>query len=66
MTPEDKNLELFPDSFVLEHMERKSTCFEGLPSYIDLIITNRKAYFKKSMYIRISHFHKLTVVSIKS
>ena len=68
ITPEDKNLQLFADSFNLEHLIKKPTCFKGPPSCIDLIITNRKAYFKKGCVLEtgISDFHKLTAVSLKS
>ena len=68
MTPEDKNLQLFGNRFHLEHLIKKSICFKGSPSFIDLIITNRKAYFKKAYIIEtgISDFYKLTAVSLKS
>ena len=62
-----KNLHLFADSLNLEHLIKKPTCFKGPPSCIDLIITNRKAYFKKVCILEtgISNFHKLTAVSLK-
>ena len=68
MTPQDKNLQLFADSFNLEHLIKKPNCFKGSPSCIDLIITNRKAYLKKACILEtgISNFHKLTAVSLKS
>ena len=68
MTPEDRNLQVFADSFNLEHLIKKSTCFKGSPSCMDVIITNRKAYFKKACILEtgISDFHKLTAVSFKS
>ena len=70
MTPEDKNLQLFADSFNLEHLIKKPTCFKGSPSchLTDIIITNRKAYFKKACILETgkSDFHKLTAVSLKS
>ena len=49
MTPEDKNLQLFADSFNLEHLIRKPTFFKGSPSCIDLIITK---HISKGIYIR--------------
>ena len=60
MTPED--------SFNLEHLIKTPTCFKGSPSYIDLIITNRKTYFKKVEILetQILDFHKLTAVISKS
>ena len=48
MTPEDKNLQHFTNTFSLEHLINETTCFKGSPSCIDLIITNRKSYFKKT------------------
>ena len=68
MTPEDKNLQFFADSFDLEHLIKKSTCFKGSPSCIDLIITSKKAYLKKTCILEtgISDFHKLTAVTLKS
>ena len=68
MTPEDKNMQLFSDSFNLENLIKEATCFKGSPSCIDLIITNRKPYCKKTCLIEtgLSDFHKLTAVSVKS
>ena len=68
ITPEDKNLQHFPDTFSLEHLINEPTCFKGIPSCIDLIITNRKSYFKNTCVAvaGISHFHKLTAVSLRS
>ena len=68
MTPEEKNLEHFTDTFSLEHLINEPTCFKGSPSCIDLIMTNRKSYFKNTCVTvtGISDFHKLTAVSLKS
>ena len=68
MTPEDKNLQNFVDCFSLENLINEPTCFKGNPSCIDLIITNRKSYFKSTCVTvtGISDFHKLTAVSLKS
>ena len=49
MTPENTNLQHFTDSFNLENLIYEATCFKGLPSCIDLIITNRKPYFWKKI-----------------
>ena len=67
MTPEDQNLQHFTDTFSLERLINEPTCFKG-PSCIDLIITNRKSYFKNTCVIvtGISDFHNLTAVSLKS
>ena len=68
MTPEDKNLQHFTDTFSLEHLINEPTCFKRSPSCIDLIITNRKSYFKNACVTvtGISDFRKLTAVSLKS
>ena len=39
MTPENAYLQHFTDSFNLENLIPEATCFKGLPSCIDLIIT---------------------------
>ena len=68
MTTEDKKLQFLEDSFNLDRLIKKQICFEGFHSCIDLIIPNRKAYFKRTCILEtgISDFHKLTVVSLKS
>ena len=48
MIPENTNLQHFTDSFSLENLIHKAICFKGLPSCIDLIIINRKPYFKNT------------------
>ena len=68
MTLEDKNLQHFTDTLSLKHLINEPTCFKGSPSCKDLIITNRKSYFKNTCVTvtGISDFHKLTTVSLKS
>ena len=68
MNPEDKNLQHFTDTFSLEHLINEPTCFKESPSSKDLIITNRKSYFKNTFVTvtEISDFHKLTAVTLKS
>ena len=68
MTSEDKNLQHVTDTFSLKHLINEPTCFKGSPSCIDLIITNRKSYFKNTCVTvtGISDFHKLTAFSLKS
>ena len=65
VTPEDKNLQHFTDTFSLEHLINEPTCFKVSRSCIDLIITNRKSYFKNTCVTvtEVSDFHKLTAVS---
>ena len=59
MTPEDKNLQNFTDTFSLENHINEPTCFKGNPHCIDLILTNRKCYFKNTCVTEtgISDFH---------
>ena len=68
MTPEDKNLQNFTDTFSLDNLINEPTCFKGNPNCIDLILTNRKCYFKNTCVTEtgVSDFHKLTAVSLKS
>ena len=67
ITLEDKIVQLFSDSFNLEHLIKKLTCFKGSPSWIDHIIINRKLYFKSTRILETgtSDLHKLTAVSFK-
>ena len=65
MTPEDKNLQHFTDTFSIEHLINEPTCFKGNPSCKDLIITNKKSYFKNTC-VTVSDFNKLMAVSSKS
>ena len=68
MTPENTNLQHFTDSFNLENLIHEATCFKGLPSCINLIITNRKPYFKNICVTTtgMSDFLVSTAVSLKS
>ena len=68
MTLENTNLQHFTASFNPENLIHKATCFKGLPSCIDLIITNRKPYFKNACMTAtgISDFHKSISFSLKS
>ena len=68
MTPEDKNMQLFAESFNLENLIKEPTCFKRSPSCIDLIITSRKPYCEKTCLIEtgLSDFHKLVAVSLKT
>ena len=66
INPEDKNLH-FVNTFSLEHLINEPTCFKGSLSCIDLIITNRKSYFKNTCVTvtGISNFGKLMALSLK-
>ena len=68
MTPEDKNLQHFTDTFSIEHLINEPNCFKGNPSCKDLITTNKKSYFKNTCVTvtGISDFNKLTAASSKS
>ena len=65
---ENKNLQHLTDSSNLENSIHEATCFKGLVSCIDLIMTNRKSYFKITCVTvtGISVIHKLIGVSVKS
>ena len=54
--------------FQSRNLIHEATCFKGLSSCIDLIITNRKPYFKNACVTTtgMSDFQKLTAVSLKS
>lgn len=43
----------FIDTFGLEHLINKPTCFQKIPTYIDLNITNGKLYFK-NIYVTVN------------
>ena len=52
MTPEEKNLQFFADSFNLEHLIMKPACFKGSPSCTDLI---GKPSSKKHVYYKLEY-----------
>ena len=68
ITPEDKKLQYFTDAFSFDYLINEPTCFKGSLSCIDLIITNRKSYFKNTCVTvtGISNFRKLMALSLKS
>ena len=48
-TVEKKNLEVFMNTFDLECLTKEPACFQSTsPSCIDLILTNKKEFFKTS------------------
>ena len=68
-TVENKNLEVFMNTFDLECLIKKPTCFQSTsPSCIDLILTNKKEFFKNSnvFEVGISDHHSLIVTALKS
>ena len=69
MTIENKNLEFFMNSFGLESLIKKPTCFQSKnPSCIDLILTNEKDLLKNSnvLEVGISDHHGLIITALKS
>ena len=54
MTVENKNLEVFMNSFGLECLIKKPTCFQSKnPSCIDLILTDKNDLFKNSNVLEV-------------
>ena len=69
LTVENKNLEVFMNAFDLECLIKKPTCFQSTsPSCIDLILTNKKEFFKNSnvFEVGISDHHSLIVTALRS
>ena len=69
MTIENKNLEVFMNSFGLECLIKKPTCFQSKnPNCIDLILANIKDLFKNSngSEVGISDHHSLIITALKS
>ena len=68
MTPEDKTVQHFTDTFSFDYLINEPTCFKGSLSCIVLIITNRKSYLKNTCVTvtGISNFRKIMAFSLKS
>ena len=69
LTFEKKNLEVFMNAFDLECLIKKPTCFQSTrTSCIDLILTNKKEFFKNSniFEVRISDQHSLIMTALRS
>ena len=69
LTIDNKSLENFITTFDLERLIKKPTCFQSSnPTYIDLILANKKELFKNTDVIEvgISYYHSLTVTVLKS
>ena len=69
MSIENKNLEVFLNSFGLECLIKIPTCFQSKnPSYIDLILTNKKGLLKNSnvLEVGISGNHSFIITALKS
>ena len=68
-TVEKKNFEVFMNTFDLECLTKKPACFQSTsPSCIDLILTNKKEFFKNSdvLEVGISDHHSLIVTALRS
>ena len=67
LTVENKNLEVFVNTFDLESLIKKPTCFQSTsPSCIDLILGNKKEFFKNSVLeVGISDHHSLIVTALR-
>ena len=64
MTIENKNLEEFMNSFVLQCLTKKPTCFQSKnPSCIGLILTNKKDLFKSSVLEVGSSDHRSLIIT---
>ena len=69
LTVENKDLEVLMNTFDLECLIKKSTCFQSTsPSCIDLILTNKKEFFKNSKVLEVgtSDYHSLIVTALRS
>ena len=68
LTVENKNLEVFMNTLDLECLIKEPTCFQSTsPSCIDLILTNKKGFFKNSVLeVGISDHHILIVTALGS
>ena len=69
MTIENQNLAAFMNSFGLECLIKKPTCFQSKnPSCIDLVLTNKKDLSKNSdvLEVVISDHQSLIITTLKS
>ena len=68
LTVESKNLEALTNTFDMGCLVKKPTCFQSTsPSCIDLILTNKKEFFKKSnvLEVGISDHHSLIATAFR-
>ena len=70
LTVENKNLEVFMNTFDLECLIEKPACFQSTSptSCIDLILTNKKEFFKSSnvLEVGISDHPSLIITALQS
>ena len=68
LTVNNKNLGVFMNTFNLESLINKPTCFQSANlTYIDLILTNKKSLFKNSnvLEVRISDHHSFITTVLR-
>ena len=67
LTVGNKDLEVLMNTFDLECLIKKSTCFQSTsPSCIDLILTNKKEFFENSVFeVGFSDHHFLIVTALQ-
>ena len=67
LTVKNKTLEVFMNTFVLEWLTKKPTCFQSTsPSCVDLVLTNKKKFFKTSKEVGICDHHSLILTPSRS
>ena len=67
LTVKNKTLKVFMNTFVLEWLTKKPTCFQSTsPSCVDLVLTNKKEFFKTSKEVGICDHHSLIVTPSRS
>ena len=66
----EDDMNVFFATYNLKSLVKEPTCFKnaGIPSCIDLILTNKPLYFQMTTVIEtgISDFHKLTITTLRS
>ena len=69
LTVNNKNLGVFMNTFNLDSLINKPTCFQSAnPTCIDLILTNKKAFFKNSnvLEVGISDHHSFITTALRN
>ena len=68
MTPENKNMIDFLNTFCFENLIKEPTCFKSaIPSCVALILSNKKSLFMRSETFEngVSDFHKVTTAILR-
>ena len=69
LTVNNKNLGMFMNTFNLDNLINKPTCFQSVnPTCIDLILTNNKSLFKNSnvLEVGISDYHSFITTALRT